>query len=352
MTKYVIPTVAELKEKTNNGNHKFEVVSLFAGGGGSSLGYRMAGGKVLAVNEFVEEAIKTYKANWPDTLILPNDIRHLSGKDILQAIGKNKGELDLMDGSPPCSAFSSAGKREKGWGKEKKYSDTTQKNVEDLFFEYIRVLTDIQPKVFVAENVSGLAKGAAKGYLKEIIKELKNAGYYVECKILDAQWLGVPQKRARTIFVGVRNDLFTPNMKGKLHPVPNKNKVNLLTAFEGLTFTDQDKKETDIKKYSIYPYLKSLAYGTSHKKRFSLAKCDPLDTAYCITATNGNIGAAKSSHWDNRAFTISELKRIMSVPDDYCLTGDYSKKAERLGRMVAPLMMKAVAENIIKIGAL
>ena len=122
MPKYKLKTVKELREQTENGNHLFEVVSLFAGGGGSSTGYRMAGGKVLAVNEFIPEAIATYSANWPTTKVIAGDIRQVTGQQILDLIGKKKGELDILDGSPPCSAFSTAGSRDKGWGKENGYS--------------------------------------------------------------------------------------------------------------------------------------------------------------------------------------------------------------------------------------
>lgn len=352
MNNYAIPTVAELRANTEHYNHKFEVVSLFAGGGGSSTGYRMAGGKVLAINEFIPEAITTYKANWPTTKILSGDIRKLTGQDILTAINKESGELDILDGSPPCSAFSTAGSREKGWGKTKSYSDASQSNVEDLFFEYIRMLREIKPKVFVAENVSGLAKGVAKGYLNEILRELRNSEYKVTCKILDAKWLGVPQSRTRTIFVGIRNDLWRDSMKGKTHPMPQERQVTLEQAFEGLILTDLDKLETDIKKYSIYKLLLNLDKGQSHIKRFNLVKNHPKKVSCCITATTGNPGAAKPCHWDNRAFSVSEVKRIMSIPDDYVLTGTYQQKVERLGRMVAPFMMKAVAEQILNLGVL
>ena len=142
---YNIPTVQELKQNTENGNHKFSVISFFAGGGGSSTGYRMAGGKVILVNEFIDEAVKTYKANWPTTHIIHDDIRKITPEQVLEKSGIKKFELDIMDGSPPCSAFSTAGSREKGWGKEKKYSDKSQENVEDLFFEYIRMLRGIMP---------------------------------------------------------------------------------------------------------------------------------------------------------------------------------------------------------------
>lgn len=352
MTKYIITTVKSLINETEHGKHKFEVVSLFAGGGGSSTGYRMAGGKVLAINEFISEAIKTYQANWPSTKILAGDARKLTGAEILAAIGKSPGELDILDGSPPCSAFSTAGSRDKGWGKTKKYSDASQSNVEDLFFEYIRILRDVKPKVFVAENVSGLAKGVAKGYLNQILRELRASGYHVSCKILDAQWLGVPQKRARTIFVGVRDDLWHESMKGRTHPKPFSQIVTLEQAFEGLEFTAKDKVETDISKYAVYKLLVGLKPGTQHKKRFNLVKCHKNEPSSCITATTGSLSAAKPSHWDNRAFTVAEVKRIMSVPDDYILTGTYQQQVERLGRMVAPLMMKAVAEQILNLGVL
>ena len=352
MTDYKIPTVKELRRFTESGSHKFEVVSLFAGGGGSSTGYRMAGGKVLAVNEFVPEAVKTYKANWPKTEVLTGDVRKISGQDILDVIGRKPGQLDILDGSPPCSAFSTAGSRDKGWGKAKKYSDTSQENVEDLFFDYIRILRDIQPKVFVAENVSGLAKGVAKGYLNQILRELRARGYQISCKILDAQWLGVPQKRARTIFVGVRNDLWTDEFKGRLHPAPESNRPTLRQAFEGLSFTDDDKKKTDISKYATFRELVKLPKGGQSKKYFQLVKADPSSISGCVTASSGTSGIACVCHWDNRAFTVSEVKRIMSIPDDYVLTGTYKQQVERLGRMVAPFMMKAVAKNILGLGVL
>ena len=82
--------------------NKFRVISTFAGGGGSSTGYRLAGGKILAINEFVEEARNTYKDNYPNTPILDGDIKELEGKDFLDITKLKEGELELLDGSPPC----------------------------------------------------------------------------------------------------------------------------------------------------------------------------------------------------------------------------------------------------------
>lgn len=348
LIEYKIPSVKHIKTiKT-----AFNVVSLFAGGGGSSTGYRMSGGKVLAINEFIKSAVSTYRANWPDTIIIESDIKQLSGEDILSAISKKKGELDLLDGSPPCSAFSMSGSRSKNWGKEKNYSDAKYKNVEDLFFEYIRILRDICPKVFVAENVSGLSFGVAKGYLNLILRELKKSGYHVEAKILDAKLLGVPQKRPRLIFVGVRNDIFNQSMKNKLHPKPFKYRVCLKDAFIGLKLSEKEKKSLDVSSYANGKLLREIPIGKTHKKRFNLCKCSPYDQSYCITATCSKLGSASPYHWENRAFSVAEIKRIMSVPDDYILTGSYKKKVERLGRMVPPMMMKAIADNILKLGIL
>ena len=175
--------------------NKFTVISTFAGGGGSSTGYRLAGGKVLVVNEFVEEAQETYKQNYPETHILPGDIKKLNGKDFLDASGLKVGEVDILDGSPPCSAFSVAGKlshniheeeridlfgnvtiekvsgkHSDGWNQTKNYSDgKTVENIEDLFFEFLRVAEEIKPKVIIAENVKGLTIGEAKTYFNKIL---------------------------------------------------------------------------------------------------------------------------------------------------------------------------------------
>ena len=200
---YQVPSMSEIAALPWNG---FTVASTFSGCGGSCLGYRMAGYKVAWASEFIPAAQETYRANHPETHLDTRDIRTVRPEDILDVLGMKPGELSLLDGSPPCSSFSTAGKREKHWGLNKKYSDSVQRT-DDLFFEYARLVEGIQPKVFVAENVSGLVKGVAKGQFLDILARLKACGYRVSCRVLDAQWLGVPQARKRTIFIGVREDL-------------------------------------------------------------------------------------------------------------------------------------------------
>ena len=176
-------TMKDVHDASNQ--EKFKVISTFAGGGGSSTGYRLAGGKILCINEFVEEARNTYKENYPTTPILPDDIKELTGKDLMDAAGVSVGELDILDGSPPCSAFSVAGKlshnvheeehvdlfgnvtikkvtgkHSDGWGQTKNYSDGKMvENIEDLFFEFLRIAEEIKPKVIIGDNVKGLTIG-------------------------------------------------------------------------------------------------------------------------------------------------------------------------------------------------
>ena len=121
-------TIEEVKKSAEQ--KLFTVISTFAGGGGSSTGYKLAGGDILCVNEFVDAALDTYFANYDGTPYLNGDILKLDGFEFLDMTGLKLGELDILDGSPPCSAFSIAGRREKGWGTEKKYSENKKvKNV-------------------------------------------------------------------------------------------------------------------------------------------------------------------------------------------------------------------------------
>lgn len=199
----LVPLMSEIEAVPWNG---FEVVSTFSGCGGSCLGFRWAGYKTLWASEFVPAAREVYALNHPGVPVDARDIREVKPEDILYATGRERGQIDVLEGSPPCASFSMAGKREETWGKVKKYSDVEQRT-DDLFFEFVRILEGLQPKVFVAENVKGLLLGEARNYFKQIKAAMTAAGYLVRAQVLDAQRLGVPQHRERVIFVGVRNDI-------------------------------------------------------------------------------------------------------------------------------------------------
>src|SRR5438552_3554823 len=189
---YRVPTMAEIGAIPFSG---LRAVSTFSGTGGSCLGLRMAGFRVLMASEFVPAARECYEVNFPGTPIDPRDIREVRPEQIMERLGLAPGELDLLEGSPPCSSFSTAGQINKKWGKTGQYSEGQAQRTDDLFFEYARLLRGLQPKVFIAENVSGLVKGVSKGYFMDIRESLRSCGYVVGAQVLDAQWLGVPQMR-------------------------------------------------------------------------------------------------------------------------------------------------------------
>ena len=353
----------------------FNVLSTFAGGGGSSTGYRLAGAKILAINEFVPEAQNTYRENYPDTLIIPGDIKKLSGKDFLEKVNLKPGELDLLDGSPPCSAFSMAGSVSHGkgnthadaFGKKKKYSDIEGvENVEDLFFEFLRVAEEIKPKVIIGENVEGLTMGEAKEYFHKIQNTFEDIGYLVVADVLNSSYYGVPQARKRTFFIAVREDVAEKvginfMTMYQLYPEKNDEQTLLGEAINDVVNEDQEEINLLLEKLSIETAVgktlakmpkdpdKVLTGMDYHDKghHFNLKRCSLRKPSPTITAMGNFPGVAGTCHpLEDRKFTIKELKRIMSLPEDFKLTGQHKQQSERIGRMVPPLMMKALAESV------
>lgn len=389
-------TVEDVKKAS--AQNKFTVISCFAGGGGSSTGYRLAGGKILLINEFVEEAISSYKKNYPDTPVLVDDIKKYKGKDFLDMAKISPGELDILDGSPPCSAFSVAGKREKGWAgaeldtrrayfddegnivhegelivKEgiKQYSDgKTVEAIEDLFLEFVRVAKDIKPKVIVAENVKGITFGEARVKLNEFIKAFEDIGYQVTYKVLNAADFGTPQARERTIFICVRDDVADAiglNFLNLENIFPDKTYIEHVSVKEAIHEVVSDPaQEKELYDYvqngfqkkwiemlpfnpprHMKPSDKEFLSINPKRSLFNMIRPAPHLPSPTITQRGNQKSVSGVFHYEkNRKFTIPELRRIMSLPDDYELTGTFDQQAERIGRMVAPKMMAEVANSI------
>lgn len=381
---YRVPSMEEIRALPWNG---FTAVSTFSGGGGSSLGYRIAGFRIAWASEFVPAAAETYRANAsPSTVLDTRDIREVKPEDILAATGVAEGEIDLFDGSPPCASFSTAGKREKGWNQVKAYSETRQRT-DDLFWEYARLIEGTRPRVFVAENVSGLVKGTAKGYFKLILARLRECGYRVEARLLDASWLGVPQARQRLIFIGVREDLgMSPAFPS---PLPYQYTVRDALALEpetvvehngggtypkrdvtsrpagtiwvghhgsspwqltatgpagGVTHDPETGEDITIGRYAIGREWEKLAPGRKSDRYLSLVRPDPGRPLPTVTQRAGGTTVASVTHWaECRKLTLGELRRLGGFPDGFVLTGTYPQRWERIGRAVPPVMMAAIA---------
>lgn len=195
-------------DKTQFHPTRGKVFSCFACGGGSSMGYKLAGYDVLGCCEIDPRVNQLYVDNLHPHLNYLMDIRELVTRAEAQDLPPELYKLDILDGSPPCTTFSIVGKREAGWGKAKKFREGQVKQVLDtLSFDFIRLAEALHPRVIVMENVPGIIQRRARKYWEQIMMDLDRAGYVAGSWMLKAASMGVPQLRERCIFVAVRKDM-------------------------------------------------------------------------------------------------------------------------------------------------
>lgn len=306
------------------------VISTFAGGGGSSLGYSMAGYRELLAVEWDDNAVATFKLNFPDVPVYHGDIAQLSVEQCLEMAGVGVGELDVFDGSPPCQGFSTAGKR---------LMDDPRNQ---LFREYVRLLQGLQPKVFVMENVSGMVKGKMKLIFADILRELKASGYVVSARLMNAMYFHVPQSRQRMIFIGVREDLgIAPS-----HPAGESRAITVREAFHSLESEGYELTHTAAK---IVGFMKPLESGKQYARQcghefFRLAWDSPSPTLLRNFRLSGAMGLVYPDR--DRHIDIAAAKRLASYPDNYQTTGQPKDQWARIGNSVPPLFMRSIARHI------
>jgi DNA (cytosine-5)-methyltransferase 1 len=357
---------------------KFKVISTFAGGGGSSTGYRLAGGKVLLASEFVPEAARTYRTNFPDCVVDPRDIREISASDetvanFLAIAGLKVGQLDVLDGSPPCCEFSTAGRGIGDQDLMRHYSDVKQSNIASLPFDLVDLVIRSKPKVFICENVPAFAT-RGKEVFHRVIRALRLPGegndraYYAHSAVLSASDYGVPQKRQRLFIIGVRRDvgevigIDSDEAVLDIFPVPTLVGVSIRAALAGLKQTEKD----------VWPWTRSAMVSSSlaalirllpkspakptrlahifpgYTKNYTLTRCSwDLPAPTMVVSGQRPDGLTGAIHpEEDRKFTLPELKRLTGLPDDFVLTGTLGQAAERVCRMVPPLLTKAIAESV------
>lgn len=330
--------LSELKDVPKNG---LKVFSCFACGGGSTMGYKLAGFDMLGCNEIDPEMIAIYRKNHHPQLSYLEPIQTFRKRNDLP---DQLFRLDVLDGSPPCSSFSMAGNREKDWGKKKKFREGQAEQVlDDLFFDFIALADKLRPKVVVAENVKGLIQGAAKAYVKRIFEEFRKAGYETQLFLLDASYMGVPQRRERTFFVARRMDLKLP----KVGITANERRISVSEAFAGLPppsgivpmATAMQKKWWDLTAPGV-------SFSKAHPKGswFNSIKLHPDIPANTLAASGGAGGLYHYSH--PRKLTDGECLRIQTFPDDYDLGGMHGQYV--CGMSVPPFMMQRVALSVAR----
>jgi len=195
-----------------------KVFGTFICGGGSSMGYKLAGFEHLGGVEIDKTIADIYSRNHHPRYLYVEDLRLFNERTDLPDELYN---LDILDGSPPCSTFSIAGQREAAWGKEKIFAEgQALQTLDDLVFVYCNTIAKLKPKAFILENVKGLTLGNAKSYLRRIYDFLFDAGYDCQTFVLNAATMGVPQKRERCFVIGRRKDLGLPKLSLSFHESP------------------------------------------------------------------------------------------------------------------------------------
>jgi DNA (cytosine-5)-methyltransferase 1 len=350
MNKHKFPYNWTLKD-SNFTKDKGKVFSCFACGGGSTMGYKLAGFDVIGCNEIDPKMMEAYKANHNPKYAFLEPIQTFKMRKDLP---KELYELDILDGSPPCSSFSMAGNREKDWGKEKKFREGQANQILDnLFFDFIDLAKELQPKVVVAENVKGLLLGNAKEYVRRIYREFDLAGYYCQHWLLDASKMGVPQRRERVFFVALRKDLAKPFMHQKdLFSVVPKLEMEFkepeipfieLADFCGEPISEYAKKAWDVRRKGDSDIAKS-------KARVEGMKISDMNTFYVYDNKVCQTLTSKGRHCSllfSKPIRLSksEFCNIGSYPQDYNFT-NRNQWGYVIGMSVPPVMTAQVASKI------
>jgi len=315
-----------LKDGYPTEKNGLKVFSTFACGGGSSMGYKLAGYEVIGANDIDPQMAKVYQHNHKPKHYFLCPIGDLLTKELPDDLYN----LDILDGSPPCSTFSMAGSREKAFGKDKKFREGQAKQVlSDLFFDWIALVDKLRPKVAIAENVKGMLSGNAKAYTKAVVDKLKAIGYDVQLFCLNAASMGVPQKRERVFFICSRRDLKLPKLK--------------------LEFN-----EKQIAVSTLSARLKNKRILTASNERHILHGRLPhhdsnKNAAYTLTATGNQVdycdGVVIGSHFINpQTYNTEELCQIGSYPLDYQFLD--VKPKYLIGMSVPPVVTAQIASEV------
>lgn len=330
--------------KEKNG---LKVFSCFACGGGSTMGYKLAGCEVLGCCEIDPRMNEVYIKNHNPKYNFLMDIRDFN-KLPNEEIPEELFHLDILDGSPPCTTFSMAGDREESWGKKKKFREgQAEQTLDDLSFVFIDTVAKLKPRCVIMENVEGLLLGEAWSYVQEIYRQFKAIGYQVKHWLCKGENMGVPQTRHRVFFIALRGDVTF-----------DLSKLDMSFDYEPITYKE-------IKSGADKPVGKS----TKYYQLLCVAK--PEDKA--ISDVRERLGEKKSGFsdkivWDHdvcptirasKALYSAETKGFPSketiihaqtFPEDYnFLTQNYFYVC---GMSVPPVMIKRIVQRLIESGVL
>jgi len=350
---------AIVKSLSKRKNKKLEVLDLFCGAGGLSYGFKLAGFSIVGGVEWDKAAMETHSTNFKSKFEFCGDIKEISDETII----KNLKGVDVIIGGPPCQGFSSANRH------EKEKDDPRNK----LFFEYLRFIRILHPKVFVIENVKEILtkdNGFAKNRIIEITEEL---GYSVNVEVLNASDYGVPQVRRRAIFVGIASDLGCKFDFNKLTKVSKP--VTVYEAIGDICYPDENiknkflnyAKDIDVlynhnpKKPNdkVIERMKHVPQGGNWKdvppELWDTQRDNRHSSAYKRLSFNEPSITIDTGHMNyfhplfHRVPTVRESARLQSFPDSFIFCGNQGEQYRQVGNAVPPLMAKEIAKEIMRI---
>ena len=321
-----------------------KVFSCFACGGGSTMGYKLCGCEVLGCNEIDPRMNSVYIANHNPKYNYLEDIRDFNKREDLPQELYN---LDILDGSPPCSTFSMAGQREDAWGVEKKFREgQKEQTLDDLSFIFIDTVAKLQPKVVIMENVEGLMLGNAWKYVQDIYKKFNEIGYKVKHWLLKGETMGVPQTRHRVFFVATKLDF-------------NLDTIDMFFNYEPITYgmiKEGKLKEMgkDTKFYQIAAQANDKDKNIADTRKRLGQKGSAFQTLYIRNDMVIPTQRAKPDLIDleHIAYVSKEtIRNAQTFPQDYKFDPDtYSNIGYICGMSVPPLMIKRLLTRLIESG--
>ncbi len=329
---------------------KYSVIELFAGAGGLALGLEQAGFDTKLTVEINKWANRTLKKNRPNWNIIQEDITQISKHGIKKYLKDNQ-EIDLLSGGYPCQSFSYAGKK---LGLE----DTRG----TLFWDFAKILKEIKPKMFLAENVKGLVTHDKGRTLQVMLDVFREVGYSVTYKVLNSLDYGVAQKRHRVFIIGIRDDIREKINEDYTFPSPYKKKLVLRDVLKDVPTSlcaVYNEKKREVLKYVP-------AGGCWRDLPDDIAR-EYMKTTYFMNG--GRTGIARRLSWDEagltvlctpsqkqterchpdeiRPFSIRENARIQSFPDDWIFEGSMAEQYKQIGNAVPVNLAKEVGLSII-----
>ena len=376
----------------------FSFVDIFAAPGGLSLGFKMAGFRILAGVDIDRDGLRTFSHNFPDATVLCRNAQSLDGQELLDALRLSKGEIDVIGGGPPCQGFSTVGRvkiaslvRNGVW----KLQNGNPRLIDDprnlLYKEFIRLVRDCAPKFFIMENVKGMASYRNGELMEEIRKEFEAVGYTADYKLLDAAEFGVPQHRQRFFFIGNRLGLQNPfpRMSQQIHSNCSE-AISVWNAIGDLPPLRAGRGEEmmDYFKPAFHIYQEWARVGASHVFNHVARPHTPRDLktfkfmrpgdkwkdlpqnyrdmygyrndifqdkfkklwknkpAWTVTAHLCKDGYVYIHPTQSRTITVREAARLQSFPDRFVFKGPRSSQFKQVGNAVPPLMVRTAAVRL------